>query len=156
MVKREDIEKLSTFLSLGKPQREAVVMLFDGELTQDAIAKKIHVASSTVSTWKTKQKFNQARDEYNRYMLDELTSPAVLTLKDLLESESDTVRLGAAKDILDRTGYVVTQKQEITGELNTHNTNTNFSAEEIKELKQVRKKLRDEEHASNRPQESAK
>ena len=49
----------------------------------------------------------QVREKAHRVVLEELVGPALMTLRGLIEDEATppAVRLGAARDILDRTGY---------------------------------------------------
>ena len=49
----------------------------------------------------------QVKEKAHRVVLEELVGPALMTLRDLIEDDSTpaAVRLGAVRDILDRTGY---------------------------------------------------
>jgi len=49
----------------------------------------------------------QVREKAHHVVLEELVGPALMTLRGLIEDEATppAVRLGAARDILDRTGY---------------------------------------------------
>ncbi len=49
----------------------------------------------------------QVKEKAHRVVLEELVGPALMTLRGLIEDEATppAVRLGAARDILDRTGY---------------------------------------------------
>ena len=65
------------------------------------------VRGATVCTHHGAAKGTNGRAAADRLVLSELVGPAMLTLQDLIE-DVDTppaVRLGAARDILDRTGY---------------------------------------------------
>lgn len=101
-MKSEKIRGLKTFYSLPKKQQKAVTMLFTGVYKQSDIAKELHVAESTFYAWKTHEDFRTAQDEYNRFMLRDLTSQAIITMRNLLNARSEMVRFSAAKDILDR------------------------------------------------------
>ncbi|MFB3098812.1 MAG: hypothetical protein ACE1ZX_02090 [Acidimicrobiia bacterium] len=50
----------------------------------------------------------QVREKAHRVVLEELVGPALMTLRGLIEDEATppAVRLGAARDILNRTGYL--------------------------------------------------
>lgn len=78
------------------------MMLFSADRIQVEIASEIHVTTSTLSTWKTRETFRQVQDEYKRFMLHDLNSEAVRTMHSLLNARSETVRFSTAKDILER------------------------------------------------------
>lgn len=101
-MKPEKIRVLATFYSLPKKQQKAVMLLFTGVYKQSEIAEQLQVAESTFYGWKTHEQFRVAQDEYNKFMLSDLTSEAIVTMRKLLKARSEMVRFSAAKDILDR------------------------------------------------------
>lgn len=101
-MKSDKIRQLETFYSLPKKQQQTIMWLFSGEMKQDEIANDVGVSRTTVSAWKQKEIFRKAQDEYNRFMLLDLTSKAIVTMQGLLGARSEMVRFSAAKDILDR------------------------------------------------------
>lgn len=101
-MKSDKVRQLATFYSLSGKQQKVIVMLFEGVMTQEQIADDVGVARTTISAWKKREQFCQARDEYSQYMLRSLTGEAVLTMKRLLNARSEMVQFSAAKDILDR------------------------------------------------------
>ncbi|KYK51275.1 phBC6A51 family helix-turn-helix protein [Lactiplantibacillus plantarum] len=101
-MKPEKIRVLATFYSLPKKQQKAVMLLFTGVYKQSEIAEQLQVAESTFYGWKTHEQFRVAQDEYNKFMLSDLTSEAIVTMRKLLRARSEMVRFSAAKDILDR------------------------------------------------------
>lgn len=100
-VKSEKIRSLRTFYSLPKKQQMAVMLLF-ARMKQTDIAEKIKVAPQTISAWKSTEKFARAQNEYNQYMLHDLVSEAILTMRDLLGARSEMVRYNAAQYIIDK------------------------------------------------------
>lgn len=100
-VKSKKIRSLSTFYSLPKKQQMAVMLLF-ARMKQTDIAEKIKVAPQTISAWKSTEKFARAQNEYNQYMLHDLVSEAILTMRDLLSARSEMVRYNAAQYIIDK------------------------------------------------------
>lgn len=111
MEDNEKIKQLKTFYSLPENQQKAIMLLFSGKQTQGRIAENVGVARVTLTLWRQKDKFRKAQDEYNRFMLRDLTNEAILTMRDLLDSRSEMVRFNAAKDILDRSmSYEQTRK----------------------------------------------
>jgi hypothetical protein len=58
-----------------------------------------------------------ATEERQRARLAALVDPAITELQQLIgQADSDSVRLSAIKDILDRTGYKPTEKIQTTGD----------------------------------------
>lgn len=100
-VKSEKIRSLSTFYSLPKRQQMTVMLLF-AHMKQTDIAEKVKVAPQTISAWKSTEKFVRAQNEYNQYMLHDLVSEAILTMRDLLSARSEMVRYNAAQYIIDK------------------------------------------------------
>ena len=118
MEDNEKIKQLKTFYSLPENQQKAIMLLFSGKQTQGRIAENVGVARVTLTLWRQKDKFRKAQDEYNRFMLRDLTNEAILTMRDLLDSRSEMVRFNAAKDILDRSmSYEQSRKIKAEAEL---------------------------------------
>jgi len=101
-MKSDKIRQLTTFYSLPKKQQKTIMLLFSGEMNQGEVADNVGISRTTISAWKQKEIFRQAQDEYNRFMLRDLTSEAIMTMRELLDARSEMVRFSAAKDILDR------------------------------------------------------
>lgn len=98
----EKTKSLRNFLKLSEKQQKAVMLLFSGEMTQAKIAEEVHVSATTLSTWKTHEDFRRGQDEYTRFMLHDLSSSAVLTMKELLNAKSEMVRYNAASYIIEK------------------------------------------------------
>lgn len=98
----EKNKSLRNFLKLSEKQQKAVMLLFSGEMTQAKIAEEVHVSATTLSTWKTHEDFRRGQDEYTRFMLHDLSSSAVLTMKELLNAKSEMVRYNAASYIIEK------------------------------------------------------
>ena len=98
----EKIKSLRNFLKLPDKQRKAVILLFSGGMTQAKIAEEVHVSPTTLSTWKTLEAFRLGQDDYTRFMLHDLSSEAVLTMKNLLKAKSEMVRYNAASYIIEK------------------------------------------------------
>lgn len=98
----EKIKSLRNFLKLSEKQQKSVMLLFSGEMTQAKIAEEVHVSATTLSTWKTHEDFRRGQDEYTRFMLHDLSSSAVLTMKELLNAKSEMVRYNAASYIIEK------------------------------------------------------
>lgn len=74
-------------------------------MTQKEIAKEIGITEATISKWKHHDDFDQIRLREERLYLGDLVGPALRTMKELLNASSEAVRLNAASDILNRTGF---------------------------------------------------
>lgn len=90
---------------LKPKQQKCVELMSYGNLTQKEIALKIGVSEATICNWKKNDEFIAAyKAVLNKIML-ESAAAAFHTEVELLSSRNDAVRLGAAKDILDRAGF---------------------------------------------------
>lgn len=101
------------FLNLPQKQQECIRLLVGEGLYKKDIAKKIKVSAQTISTWEKDAKFKSGKAGYNAHYLSESVPEALRTMNNLLRAKSELVRYQAAKDILDRTGYVPVDKKEV-------------------------------------------
>lgn len=86
--------------------------MINSKLTQRQIAKEIDVSEETISRWKKKDEF---KDEFNKQMRDSINLSSALaykTIEKLMGAKSEMVRFYAAKDILDRAGFVHEKKKD--------------------------------------------
>ncbi len=93
---------------------EAIVLAVTTNKTQKEIAEEIGISPFTFTKWKKTDEYKELKDKVQKEYLADLTGPALQTLKGLLNAKSELVRFQAATDILDRTGYKPTDKQEIS------------------------------------------
>ena len=98
----EKNKSLRNFLKLPDKKRQAIILLFSGNMTQAKIADEVNVSATTLSTWKTHEDFRLGQDEYTRFMLHDLSSKAVLTMKELLNARSEMVRYNAASYVIEK------------------------------------------------------
>lgn len=96
----------NAFSKLNKSQQKAIKLLFEDELTDEEIAKKVQRSESTLYNWKNNPDFKKAQQEYiNLVIKNNLKSKAVNRLSFLMEhGESDNVKLQAANSILKLAG----------------------------------------------------
>lgn len=74
--------------------------------TQRDIAKELKITEQTICNWKKLPEFIEAYQKATKQEMNLLAAEAVRTLRTLMRtSTSDGVRLNAAKEILNRTGY---------------------------------------------------
>ena len=104
-------------VAMASKMDKAIDMMVYTNLTQREIAEKLDVREETISRWKNREDFKSKKKEEEGKFLFELTSPAMRTMKELLNSRSDYVRFQAAQDILDRTGYKPTDKVDLSSDL---------------------------------------
>lgn len=98
---------------------KAIELMVFTNLSQREIAKKLDVREETVSRWKQREEFKTKKKNLQEEFIKDLTSPAIRTMKELLNSHSDYVRFQTAQDILDRTGYKPTDKLDMALEVPT-------------------------------------
>lgn len=90
---------------MASKQDKAINLMVFTNLSQREIAKKLDVREETVSRWKKQESFQSKKEELQREFLKELVAPAMRGLKDLIDADSEFVKLEAIKTILDRAGY---------------------------------------------------
>lgn len=95
--------------------KKCVFLMVHTNMKQGEIAKEIAVNESTISRWKQREDFKTFKGQEERAYLNELTSPALRSLKRLLNAESEQVQLNAARDVLDRTGYKPSEIADLIG-----------------------------------------
>jgi len=101
-----------------KPRHfECIRLMLETQKTQREIATLIGVNDETVYRWNKDDDFKAelARQTQNKF--NAMATKAVKELDRLInEAASETVRLNAIKDVLDRAGYKPIEKQEIKHE----------------------------------------
>lgn len=87
-------------------QKKCLELMLTGDYTQKEIAKEIGVTEQTIVNWKKNDEF---AEEYNSALKKRINLHAAAAFKTetelLKNADSDSVRLNAAKDILDRAGF---------------------------------------------------
>ena len=97
-------------------QIKCIELMLDGK-TQVEIANEIGVAEVTVSRWKKQDLFREKLKEAVNLRFERMAVIAQLTIQNLAtNAQSESVRLNAAKDILDRGGYKPIDEQKITAD----------------------------------------
>ena len=104
--------------SVLKPkQKKCIEMLIEGELTQREVARELNVSEQTLCRWKHSEEFAAELKNANRLCIQALAPKATRVLGELLSSDSDNVRLGAVREVLDRSGFKSEEKIELNGTL---------------------------------------
>ena len=100
-------------MALKPKQIKCLELMIQGNLTDKKIAEAINVAQKTICDWKKNCK--EFQDEYNSLMRSSLQYAAPKAFRKqiaLLDSHNDMVAHLAAKDIMDRAGFMPTEKIE--------------------------------------------
>ena len=91
---------------LTAKQLRAVELLLEGKMSLKQIASQVGVSESTLSRWKKDEAFSAFYAQGLRRVLNDAAAEALRTeMQILLHSDSDSSRLSAAKDLLDRAGF---------------------------------------------------
>ena len=90
----------------GKMQR-AVELLYYDQLTDEQIAQELRISRRGLTRWKKQPEFENALGEFatlQRQLANEVlqstVTKAATTLRDLLDSENENIRLKAALEVL--------------------------------------------------------
>lgn len=87
---------------LKPKQRKCIELMTMGDRTQKDIAEEIGVTQATICNWKKDPVFQLELHEALRAGVRDAAAQALLVERQLLKAKSETVRLMAARDILDR------------------------------------------------------
>ncbi|WP_208422108.1 phBC6A51 family helix-turn-helix protein [Latilactobacillus fragifolii] len=97
------------FYQLDKAKQNAIILLFEDELSDEQIAKSVNRSRATLSKWKNDDKFKQAQIEYRRVVIDGYVPDAIKRLHKLATgAKSEMVSLQAAQSILSMAGFGTT------------------------------------------------
>lgn len=130
-------------MKIGKKHIKVIEMLFEGDLTRSEIASELQIAESTLYNWLNNKDFVNVQKDYALKQLNKSSSNAVRKIVDLLEAESETVQLNAAKDILDRTGFKPKEEIEHSGGVDIRKQYAEMSDDELEELVKRYEKIND-------------
>lgn len=81
---------------------------------QTEVAEEIGVNRNTIGNWLRNDEFKAEYDRQVKELMSVLAGEALTNIADLMRnSNSDTVRLNACRDIMSRAGYDATSKSKI-------------------------------------------
>ena len=104
-------KQYASFESLDALKQKAIILLFEGNMTDEQIAKEVHRGRTTIVKWKKDETFVKAQQEYNHIVLDKYVPDAVKQLGALsAKAKSEMVRLQATTTILSMTGFGSTER----------------------------------------------
>ena len=82
------------------------------DMQKQEIAEELNVSGTTISRWQDREDFQEElRNEMHRGF-NSLAIKARKKLDQLIDSKNDGVALGACKEVLNKAGYMETQKVE--------------------------------------------
>lgn len=107
---------------LKRPLAQKIMHLWcTGQYTKKQIAQILNTTDQTVTKYLTDERVQGAITEYQKQetklieqTLKASRNKAMETMMELLDSGDDKIRFQASKDILDRGGFMATQKKEVT------------------------------------------
>lgn len=95
------------FYNLDKPRRDAIMLLFEDQLTDEEIAKNVNRTRRTLAKWKNDLAFKAGQRAYKEIVVKEdFESLALRKLKNLLNAKSEMVQLQSATTILKLSGML--------------------------------------------------
>lgn len=81
-------------------------------MQKQEIAKELGVANNAISRWMNREDFQEALKDEMHKGFSSLAVKARRKLDKLIDSNNDGVALGACKEVLNKAGYMETQKVE--------------------------------------------
>ncbi|WP_130818993.1 phBC6A51 family helix-turn-helix protein [Anaerococcus vaginimassiliensis] len=128
---------------MASKQDKAINLMVFTNLSQREIAKKLDVREETVSRWKKQESFQSKKEELQREFLKDLVAPAMRGLKDLIDADSEFVKLEAIKTILDRAGYDSVDNELKNLEKEKQETQIKKTKTEIEIMKGISEEIED-------------
>ena len=97
---------------LNQNMLKCIKLMVYTDMQKQEICKELGVAGNAISRWQARDDFQKAlQEEMNRGFKD-LAVKARKKLDKLIDSNNDGVALGACKEVLNKAGYIETQKIE--------------------------------------------
>lgn len=90
------------------------IMVHEPERTKLDIAKELKVSNSTISQWVKREDFQLAIKEENQRCFKDMAAKAIKNLNKLMDSKNEGIALAASREVLNKAGYMETQKVEQT------------------------------------------
>lgn len=115
--------------SFTPKQQRFFHLYISGRYTNTKIAELLGVHQNTISNWLRDPNMGALVDKYqeeeyisNKKKLKALSTEAIVTMSELLDSPIDGIRYQSAKDILDRTDFKPVAKKEVKTETYSYET----------------------------------
>lgn len=99
-------------MQLSAKMLKCINLMVYTDMQKQEIAEELNVAGNTISRWQDREDFQEElRNEMHRGF-NSLAIKARKKLDQLIDSKNDGVALGACKEVLNKAGYMETQKVE--------------------------------------------
>ena len=99
-------------MQLSAKMLKCINLMVYTDMKKQEIAEELNVAGNTISRWMDREDFqDELRNEMHRGF-NSLALKARKKLDKLMDSNNDVVALGACKEVLNKAGYMETQKIE--------------------------------------------
>lgn len=100
--------------ALTNKQLKAVELMVYSVKQKQEIAEELGISRATISQWVKREDFQQAiRDEMSR-SFGQMAFRARKRLEKLIDSKNEGIALAASREVLNKAGYMETQKVEQT------------------------------------------
>ena len=97
-------------MQLSAKMLKCINLMVYTDMKKQEIAEELNVAGNTISRWMDREDFqDELRNEMHRGF-NSLALKARKKLDKLMDSNNDVVALGACKEVLNKAGYMETQK----------------------------------------------
>lgn len=98
---------LRGYYALPKRQRDAIRLMFSGDMTDEQIGKRVGRKARTIRDWRNDPRFISGQREYNYIAIKDYVPEAIATLHDIMtNSKYEMARLTAANSILKLAGML--------------------------------------------------
>ena len=99
-------------MKLNAKMLKCIQLMVYTDMQKQEIAEELVVANNAISRWMNREDFQEElRNEMHRGF-NSLAIKARRKLEKLIDSKNDVVALGACKEVLNKAGYMETQKVE--------------------------------------------
>ena len=99
-------------MKLNAKMLKCIQLMVYTDMQKQEIAEELNVANNAISRWMNREDFQEElRNEMHRGF-NSLAIKARRKLEKLIDSKNDVVALGACKEVLNKAGYMETQKVE--------------------------------------------
>lgn len=99
-------------MNLSANMLKCINMMVYTDKQKQEIAEELGVSGSTISRWMDRQDFQEELKREMHRGFNSLAIKARKKLDQLIDSKNDGVALGACKEVLNKAGYMETQKIE--------------------------------------------
>ena len=99
-------------MQLNAKMLKCINLMVYTDMQKQEIAKELGVANNAISRWMNREDFQEELRKEMHKGFNSLAVKARRKLDGLMDSKNDVVVLGACKEVLNKAGYMETQKVE--------------------------------------------